>query len=50
MALGLEAGNPFWSEGVRAEMALRAARPRDLATPLESTTIPLEGGKKRINI
>lgn len=50
VALGLEAGNPFWSEGVRAEMALRAARPRDLATPLESTTIPLEGGKKRINI
>ena len=45
--LGLEASNPFWSEGVRAEAALRAARPRDLGTPLESTPLPLEGERKR---
>lgn len=45
--LGLEAGNPFWSEGVRAEAALRAARPKELGTPLESTPLPLEGERKR---
>ena len=45
--LGLEAGNPFWSEGARAEAALRAARPKELGTPLEATPLPLEGEKKR---
>ena len=32
--------NPFWSEGVRREMAIRAARPDHLPTHVESPAVP----------